>query len=156
MKLSSTSSWLRGSTSKTVKHVVSVGKVLFINTLDNVLLMNTLTLTVLYLVDMTISLSTRSFKPLLETSKLTAFLNRTAFFRRQEFSSRNQTFTIVERCCPQVKVGNILAKAAALRINLTKDGSPIVSEHTLTLHTIKPHIWQLFGLVWFLEIGVST
>jgi hypothetical protein len=59
-------------------------------------------------------------------------LKLTAFFKGQEFSSRNQTFTIVVRCSPQVKVGNILAKAAGLRINLNKDGSPIVSDHTLT------------------------
>jgi hypothetical protein len=39
------------------------------------------------------------------------------------------------------KVGNILDKAAGLRIVLNIDGAPIASKITLTHHTLKPLVY---------------
>jgi hypothetical protein len=60
----------------------------------------------------------------------------TAFLQLQEFSLRNiivASSTTAARRSPQLKskIGNILAKAAALRIILNIDGAPVASRsHT--------------------------
>jgi hypothetical protein len=66
----------------------------------------------------------------------------TAFLQLQEFCQRNQivdsSTTAARRflLCSKSRVGNILAKAAALRINLNIDGAPIASKsHTHPSHS---------------------
>ena len=67
----------------------------------------------------------------------------TAFLQLQEFSLRNQIWedssTFATRLflpCLKSRVGLILAKAAALRINLNLDGAPITSQsHTHPSHS---------------------
>ena len=51
-------------------------------------------------------------------------------FRRAAFSSQLKS-----------EVGNILAKAAALRITLNTDGASYLLNHTLTHHTHKPFVY---------------
>ena len=51
-------------------------------------------------------------------------------FKRAAFSSQLKS-----------KVGNILAKAAALRITLNIDDTPVSSDHTLTHHTHNPLVY---------------
>ena len=72
----------------------------------------------------------------------------TAFFQRQELSSRNQTFTIVTWRSPHSSSlrSNILTKAAALRLTVNIDGTPnshlYLLDHTLTHHTLKDLVYQ--------------
>jgi hypothetical protein len=87
----------------------------------------------------------------------------TAFWQLQEFSLRNlpvDSSTSSARRSPHTgsqlksKVGNILAKAAALRINLNIDGAPIASKsHT---HPSHSQTSRLSTSSLFLGVPVAT
>ncbi len=84
--------------------------------------------------------------------KLTAFLQLQEFCQRNQIVDSSTTTSRFFSSMLKSRVGNILTKAAALRINIKLDGSPIASKS----HTHPSHSQTSRLLTSSLSLGVPV